>query len=127
VRDLLVDRPDARARHVIQAIGSSSAAKGEEFARRNGVPSQASIYGSYEGVYSDPLVDIVYIATPHALHKQNCLDAIRHNKHVLCEKPFTINAKEAKEVFAAARAKGVFIMEGDIPSPTRSNLRCLSI
>ena len=127
MRDLLIDRPDARAKHVIQAIGSSSAGKGGEFARRNGVPSQVSIYGSYKEVYSDPLVDIVYIATPHALHKQNCLDAIRHNKHVLCEKPFTINAKEANEVFAAARAQGVFIMEGDILSPTRYSLRYLSL
>lgn len=53
----------------------------------------------------------VYIGTPHSFHKQNCLDAIKAGKNVLCEKPFTMNAKEAEEVFAAAKEKGVFVME----------------
>ena len=48
----------------------------------------------------------------HSLHKMNCLDAISAGKHVLCEKPFTINAKETQEIIDAARAKGVFVMEG---------------
>jgi predicted dehydrogenase len=109
-------------------VGSSSAAKGVEFARKNGVSTEVSIYGSYEGVYADPLVDIVYIATPHALHKQNCLDAIRHSKPVLCEKPFTVNATEASEVFAAARSQGVFIMEGSSLSMTPAGgLLCLTV
>jgi predicted dehydrogenase len=62
-------------------------------------------------VYDDPQVDIIYIGTPHAFHKQNCLDAIAAGKHVLCEKPFTINEKEADEVLTAAKAKGIFVME----------------
>ena len=115
VNDLQIPRSDAQAKHIIQAIGSSSVAKGTDFARKNKLPEQVSIYGSYEEVYSDDSVDIVYIATPHALHKQNCLDAIRHKKHILCEKPFTVNAREAEEVLAAAKAQGVFIMEGKPP------------
>lgn len=59
-------------------------------------------------------MDIVYIGTPHAFHKQACLDAIAHGKHVLCEKPFTLNRREATEVFDAARKQGVFIMEGKL-------------
>jgi predicted dehydrogenase len=47
----------------------------------------------------------------HAFHKKNCLDAIAAGKHVLCEKAFTITSKEAEAVFAAARAKDIFIME----------------
>ncbi len=70
-----------------------------------------SLYGSYQEVYDDKDVDCVYIGTPHSFHKQNCLDAIRAGKNVLCEKPFTMNAKEAEEVFTAAKEKGVFIME----------------
>ena len=70
-----------------------------------------STYGTYAEVYSDPDVDIVYIGTPHAFHKKNCLDAIAAGKHVLCEKAFTITAKETREVLAAAKANGVFIME----------------
>lgn len=73
--------------------------------------SSPSLYGSYEEVYADPEVDVVYIGTPHAFHKKNCLDAIAAGKNVLCEKAFTLNARDAEEVIAAAKAKGVFLME----------------
>lgn len=68
-------------------------------------------YGSYEGVYNDPNVQAVYIGTPHTVHKTNALDAIAAGKHVLCEKPFTLNARDAQEIFDAAEKKGVFVME----------------
>ena len=68
-------------------------------------------HASYEALAADPEVDIVYVATPHVLHRENCLLALRHGKAVLCEKPFAINAAEAAEVFALARAKGLFVME----------------
>ncbi len=54
---------------------------------------------------------MIYVATPHALHKDNTILALRGGKAVLCEKPFTINAREAEEVFAVARAEGRFVME----------------
>ncbi|KAI6083035.1 NAD(P)-binding protein [Hypoxylon rubiginosum] len=111
VHDLALDREDAKARHIIQAIGSSSVDKGKAFVEKH-LPGQSpTIYGSYEGIYADANVDIVYIGTPHAFHKQNCLDAINAGKHVLCEKSFALNAKEAQTVFDAAKAKGVFVME----------------
>jgi dihydrodiol dehydrogenase / D-xylose 1-dehydrogenase (NADP) len=78
------------------------------------------IYTSYNDVYIDPEVDIVYIGTPHSYHKEQCLAAIAAGKHVLCEKPFTINAAEAEEVIAAAKIKGVYIMEGTSNFPTLS-------
>jgi predicted dehydrogenase len=108
----LLSRKDARAKHIVQAIGSSSTTKGKEFAQKFCSTASPSIYGSYEEVYQDPNVDIVYLGTPHALHLQNALDAINAGKHVLCEKPLTINSKEAATMIAAARAKGVFLMEG---------------
>ncbi|KAJ5770034.1 uncharacterized protein N7511_002085 [Penicillium nucicola] len=115
VTDLSLSRPDARAKHAIRAIGSSSKPKAQKF-MEDFIPSSKhpsiSGYGTYEEVYADPNIDIVYIATPHAFHKQNCLDAINAGKHVLCEKPFTVNAQEAKIVIDAARKKGVFVMEG---------------
>ncbi|KAL2821526.1 hypothetical protein BJX63DRAFT_417925 [Aspergillus granulosus] len=70
-----------------------------------------TVYSDYQSVYNDSAVDIIYIGTPHALHKQHCLDAIAAGKHILCEKAFTINAAEAREVLAAAAEKKVFIME----------------
>jgi predicted dehydrogenase len=111
VADLVLDRPDAKARHIIQAIGSSSTEKGRAFAKRHIPSASPTICGSYDELYNDPNVDVVYIGTPHAFHKANCLAAIAAGKHVLCEKAFTITAAEAQEVFDAARNKGVFIME----------------
>ena len=112
VDDLVLQRSNPNAKHVIQAIGSSSLEKAKKFAQEHVKETQPSVYGSYTEVYNDTSVDIVWIGTPHALHKQNCLDAINHGKPILCEKPFTVNFKEAEEVIAAAKAKGVFIMEG---------------
>lgn len=111
VGDLSLDRPDKRAHHIIQAIGSSSSEKGKAFVKEHLPGQNPIIYGSYEEVYQDSSVDIVYIGTPHAFHKQNCLDAISAGKHVLCEKAFALNARDAKEVFTAAEGKGVFVME----------------
>jgi predicted dehydrogenase len=109
---MVVPRADATAKHIIQAIGSSSEEKGRAFAQKFGGDATPSIYGSYDAVYADPEVDIVYIGIPHAFHKDACLKAISHRKHVLCEKPFTLNEQEAQEVFDAAKKKGVFVMEG---------------
>ncbi|KAK0383618.1 hypothetical protein NLU13_9529 [Sarocladium strictum] len=109
--DLLVDRADAKANHVIQAVASSSLEKGKAFVAKHLPGISPSVYGSYQEAYTDPQVDIIYIGTPHSFHKQNCLDAIAHGKHILCEKAFTLNAREASEVLAAAEARGVFVME----------------
>jgi predicted dehydrogenase len=112
VQELLIDRKDAKAHHIIQAIGSSSLEKGKRFAAKHCPESPVTVYGTYDEVYADPDVDIVYIGTPHSFHKKNCIDAIAARKHVLCEKPFTVTAAEAEEVLAAAKAYGVFVMEG---------------
>ncbi|KAK1676966.1 dimeric dihydrodiol dehydrogenase [Colletotrichum godetiae] len=111
VEDLLISRSDAKVKHIVQAIGSSSVQKGQDFSRQYCPNSKPAIYGSYAEVYADPNVDIVYIGTPHAFHKQNCLDAIEAGKPILCEKAFTINTRETKEVFALAKAKGVYVAE----------------
>lgn len=128
--DLLAPRPGAPAKHTIVALGSSSVQKGAAFVDKvwEGTPGQPrpQVYSNYQGVYDNPEVDIVYIGTPHSLHKRNCLDAIKAGKNVLCEKPFTINEKEAQEVIAAAREKGVFVMEGMIISSDARGLNIVS-
>ncbi|KAI1297796.1 dimeric dihydrodiol dehydrogenase [Xylaria venustula] len=111
VEDLVRSRPDAPVRHVVQAVGSSSKAKGEAFAAEYCPSHKPKIYDSYEEASKDPDVDIVYIGTPHSFHKKNALDAIAHGKHVLCEKAFCLNARETREVFAAAKEKGVYVAE----------------
>lgn len=113
VADLVLPRPDAKANHVIQCIGSSSIEKGKDFVGKymKDVATAPTLYGSYDEVYADPNVDCVYIGTPHGFHKRDCLAAIAAGKNVLCEKAFTMNAREAREVFDAAKAKGVYVHE----------------
>ncbi|KAF3393734.1 putative D-xylose 1-dehydrogenase [Penicillium rolfsii] len=111
VADLCLARQDATTKHTIQALGSSSIPKAKKFLHEH-CPSQSpSLFTSYQDVYNDPEVDIVYIGTPHTLHLQNALDAINAGKHVLCEKPVSLNADMAQKMMDAARKKGVFLME----------------
>jgi len=91
------------------AIGSRTREGAESFAREYGVKRA---YGSYEELVRDPEVDVVYIATPNSAHAGNAILAIEHGKAVLCEKPFTMDAAEARRVIEAARRHKVFCMEG---------------
>jgi predicted dehydrogenase len=60
---------------------------------------------------ADPEVDVIYVATPHPMHHGNAILALRAGKHVLVEKPFTMNAAEARDVVRVARERGLFAME----------------
>ncbi len=92
----------------VKAVGSRSAAKAAAFAERFGVEAS---YGSYEQLVSDPSVDIIYVATPHPQHVSAALLAIDAGKHVLIEKPFTLNADEAQRIASRAKLKNVTVME----------------
>lgn len=97
----------------VVAVGSRSAEKARAFADAHlGTDAAAAhLHASYEDLVADPDVDVVYVATPHSHHREHALLAIAAGKHVLVEKAFTRNAAEAQEVFEAARAAGVFVME----------------
>jgi predicted dehydrogenase len=97
--------PDAE----LVAVGSRTGAAAEAFGARFEVPRR---HASYEALAEDPNVDVVYIATPHSLHRGNSIMCLQAGKAVLCEKPFTINAAEAEQVIRLAREKGLFLMEG---------------
>jgi predicted dehydrogenase len=90
----------------VVAVGSRSTA--DSFADEFGIPNR---HGSYESLVSDPDVDVVYVATPHPMHHDNAVLALRAGKPVLVEKPFTMNAAEARDVVAVARETGLFAME----------------
>ena len=92
----------------LYAIASRNQEKAEAFAKKYGVKKA---YGSYEEMLRDKKVDLVYIATPHSEHYDNAMMCIRHKKPVLCEKAFTANAKQAREVLAYAEREKVFITE----------------
>ena len=111
VSDLVLSRSDAAAQHTIAAIGSSSIQKGSDFASKHCPAQKPAIYDSYNSVYDDPNVEVVYIGTPHPMHHKNVMDAIAAGKNVLCEKPMAMNAQQGHEMAEAARKKGVFLME----------------
>lgn len=68
-------------------------------------------YGSYNEMVNDPKVDVVYIATPHAFHREHAILCLNHKKAVLCEKAFAINKNEVEEMIASAKENNAFLME----------------
>jgi predicted dehydrogenase len=96
--------PDAE----IYAVASRSQEKADAFGAEYGA---TKCYGSYEELANDPNVDVAYIATPHNYHLPHTLLCLNAGKHVLCEKPFAVNAKEAKVMIDCAREKKLFLMD----------------
>jgi len=90
------------------AVGSRTAESAEAFGKRFHVRNR---HASYEALVEDPDVDAVYVSTPHPGHHAAARLAIEAGKAVLVEKPFTMDAAEAEDLIAAARAKNVFLME----------------
>lgn len=92
----------------VTAVGSRSVERAEEFAREFEIETA---YGSYAELVADARVQAVYVASPHSHHREHALLAIAAGKHVLVEKAFARSRAEATEIFAAAQAAGVFVME----------------
>lgn len=93
---------------VAVAVGSRNRDSADRFADEFDI---ANRHASYEALVADPDVDVVYVASPHPMHHDNAILALRAGKHVLVEKPFTMNAQEASSVVRVARAHGLFAME----------------
>ncbi|MDG9716079.1 Gfo/Idh/MocA family oxidoreductase [Streptomyces sp. DH24] len=100
----LVDLPDAE----VVAVASRAKESAQAFADRFGI---ARAYGEWESLARDEDVDVVYVATPHSAHRAAAGLCLRAGRNVLCEKAFTLNAREAAELVALARERGSFLME----------------
>ena len=92
----------------VVAACSRSADTAQKFATQRNIPTAHS---SYEALASDPNVDIIYVATPNSRHRSDSEMFLRAGKHVLCEKPFALNATEAASMIATAQRERRFIME----------------
>lgn len=90
------------------AVASRTDEKAAEFAAQWGFSRS---YGSYEALAQDADVDLVYIATPHSHHYDNVKMCLLAGRHVLCEKAFTANARQAEEIIAMARERNLFLTE----------------
>lgn len=92
----------------VTAVGSRTQEAADAFAADFGIPRA---HGSYEELAQDPEVDVIYVSTPHPFHAAGAELALRHGKHVLVEKPFTLNAEEAERVTALAARAGLVVLE----------------
>jgi predicted dehydrogenase len=98
---------DAEGAQVV-AIAARDAGRATEYAARHGIPT---VHPDYAALLADDGVDAVYNPLPNGLHGRWTIAALRAGKHVLCEKPFTANADEAREVAAVAEETGLVVME----------------
>ncbi len=90
------------------AVGSRSQESADVFADKHNIPRR---HASYQSLAEDPDIDIIYVATPHTLHKENAILCLESGKHVLCEKPLAINAHDAEMMIGCARERKLFLME----------------
>lgn len=90
------------------AIASRNKKTAQALADRFGIEE---VEESYESMLSRDDIDVIYVATPHTMHCEQTLLALSYGKHVLCEKPMGINAKEEAQMFAMAKEKNLFLME----------------
>ncbi|WP_432096176.1 Gfo/Idh/MocA family protein [Streptomyces sp. bgisy100] len=92
----------------VVAVGSRSTGTARGFAERFGIPRA---YGSWAGLAADDGVDVVYVAVPHSAHRAAAGLCLEAGRAVLCEKAFTLNAREADELVELARERRRFMME----------------
>ena len=94
--------------HKVTAVGSRTRESADQFAALFELPAAHS---SYESLVADPSVDLVYVATPHPFHYPNARLALEAGKHVLVEKPFTLNAVQAQQLVSLAAGRGLLVLE----------------
>ena len=92
----------------VTAVGSRTQQSADAFAAKWGI---ATAHPSYEALVDDPNVDAIYVSTPHPFHYENALLALNAGKHVLVEKPFVMNAAQAREVVELAEEKNLVVLE----------------
>jgi predicted dehydrogenase len=90
------------------AVASRSMENGKKFAAKYSIKNS---FNSYEALYRDPEIDVVYIATPHSLHFENTNRAIEYGKAVVCEKPITTNPVDCKRLIKLSKSANCYLME----------------
>ena len=92
----------------VVAVGARRQESADAFAAEHDIPRA---YGDYRALVEDPDVDVVYVASPHAKHREHVELAFEAGKAVLCEKALTLDAAEAEHLVALARERNLFLME----------------
>ncbi|NQX11552.1 Gfo/Idh/MocA family oxidoreductase [Microbacteriaceae bacterium VKM Ac-2855] len=108
IADKFVNAIHAHTTQRAVAVTARDAAKTQAFADAHGIPT---VYATLDEMLADSAIDVIYVATPHPLHREQALAAIAAGKHVLIEKPIAMSADEAREITDAGRAAGVLVAE----------------
>lgn len=95
--------------HEVTAVAARSLQRSQEFAKKYSIPHA---YGSYEELSTDANIDVVYIGAINSEHHRLCLMMLNAGKHVVCEKPVTLNSKQLQQVLKLAKEKELFFLEG---------------
>lgn len=95
-------------KHKIVAIAARSIKNAQDFAKTHNIPKA---YEGYLKIAQDKDIDVVYIGTINTEHLSVCKMMLDHGKHVLCEKPLTMNKKQSEELISLAKSKKLFLME----------------
>ncbi len=90
------------------AVASRTVQKAQSFAKEYNIPRY---YGEYSQLADDRDIDLIYIATPHSRHYEDCIMCLNSDKNILCEKAFTANGRQAREVLEYAEKKNLFVSE----------------
>ncbi|MEV6828144.1 Gfo/Idh/MocA family oxidoreductase [Amycolatopsis sp. NPDC051102] len=104
----LIKPASSHADVAVTAVAARSPERAQAFATRHGIPR---VHASYEALLADPDIDAVYNPLPNGLHGRWTRAALAAGKHVLCEKPFTANAAEAREIASLAETTDRVVME----------------
>ena len=115
ITDWLIAGGREDERFELSAVCSRTQETADAFAAKHGIPYT---FTSLEEMAANPSVDAVYVASPNALHAPQSILCMEHGKHVLCEKAFASNAREVREMIAAARRNKVALMEAMKPTLT---------
>jgi len=108
INDAIIAAARASAVAEIAAVGSRDRERAERYARDRSIPRA---HGSYEELLADPELDVVYVALPNALHVEWSIRALEAGKHVLCEKPMSIDPAEVERAFDVAARNERLLME----------------
>ncbi|MDF1796339.1 MAG: Gfo/Idh/MocA family oxidoreductase [Coxiellaceae bacterium] len=124
ISETMVKAIQASAGGEVLAVAGRSEQKAQTFAQGLAIPHA---YADYDDVLSNPDIDVVYIGLPAHLHAEWVIRCAKADKHILCEKPFTLNATEAEQVLAVLNASNVFCMEAQMMRchPIMSSLKSL--
>ncbi|WP_368565715.1 Gfo/Idh/MocA family protein [Pseudoxanthomonas sp. UTMC 1351] len=97
----------------VTGLISGTPSKLQEWGAKYGVPEKSRYnYENFDRIKDDPDIDAVYIITPNALHRDQAIRVAKAGKHVICEKPMAVNAKEGQEMIDACAQAGVKLLVG---------------